>query len=62
MTRERRAIVPVVFNLPQKGYVLIDPVNYSTLNGEYPVQDTIRIRRQEKFVYLIEMDGPKNEE
>ena len=56
LSRERKRVVPIVEKLPTEGYLMINPHYYSTLNVKYPVIDTLRVRRSQKYVYLIDME------
>ena len=53
ITRERNRILPVVPNSNVKGYLLINPRKYPNLLQNQLVIDSIRVRKKEKFTYLI---------
>ncbi len=55
ITRERGKIVPVVEEEPDSGYLLVNPMNYPTLITRNQVVDSVRVRREEKFTYLVSL-------
>lgn len=53
ITKERNKILPVVEDPHVEGYLLINPHKYPNLLQNQLVIDSVRVRKMEKFTYLI---------
>lgn len=53
LTAKRGRPLSTTDELPQEAYLLTNLSNYSTLRDRFQVVDSIRVRREEKYVYLV---------
>ena len=59
LTRDRESIIPVVSEVPSDGYLLVNPANYPNLAATYPVVDSIKVRRVQPYIYVLDVRPTK---
>ena len=59
LTAARGTSLATTHQLVDNAYMLMNHANYSTLVPEYQAVDSIRVRRSDKYVYLVQRSNEK---